>query len=83
MNCPQQDSSATKTRLARLSLTAILSASTLFWTSGCVRLVVIPADKEVVYLKLHQPSPKEGYLVPEAKMLEILDALGKREVQTR
>jgi len=47
------------------------------------RLVVIPADKEVVYLKLHQPSPKEGYLVPEAKMLEILDALGKREVQTR
>jgi len=47
------------------------------------RLVVIPADKEVVYLKLGQPSPKEGYLVPEAKMLEILDALGKREVQTR
>ena len=84
MNCPQQDSSATKTRLARLLLTAILSGSTLFWTGGCVtRLVVIPADKEVVYLKLHQPSPKEGYLVPEAKMLEILDALGKREVQTR
>jgi hypothetical protein len=83
MNCPQQDSSATKTRLARLLLTAMLSASTLSLTSGCVRLVVIPADKEVVYLKMHQPSPKEGYLVPEAKMLEILDALGKREVQAR
>ena len=72
-----------KTKLARQSLLGILLALTLCWTSGCVRLIVIPADKEVVYLKLNQPSPKEGYLVPEAKMLEILDALGRREVETR
>jgi len=72
-----------KTKLARLSLLGMLLASTLCSMTGCVRLVVIPADKEVVYLKLNQPSPKEGYLVPEAKMLEILDALGKREVETR
>ena len=83
MNCPQLDSSATKTRLARLLLTAMLSASTLSLTSGCTRLVVISSDKEVVRLRSGQTSPKDGYLVPDARMLEILDALGKREVQTR
>lgn len=72
-----------KTKLAKQSLLGMLLVSTLCLTSGCVRLIVIPADKEVVYLKLNQPSPKEGYLVPEAKMLEILDALGRREVQTK
>jgi len=51
--------------------------------TGCVRLVVIPADKEVVRLKAGQISPKSGYLVPDARMLEILDALGRREVETR
>jgi hypothetical protein len=48
-----------------------------------VRLVVIPADKEVVRVKAGQISPKDGYLVPDARMLEILDALGKREVETK
>ena len=72
-----------KTKLERSLLLGMLLASTLCLMTGCVRLIVIPADKEVVYLKLNQPSPKEGYLVPEAKMLEILDALGKREVETR
>ena len=72
-----------KTNLERSLLLGMLLASTLCSMTGCVRLIVIPADKEVVYLKLNQPSPKEGYLVPEAKMLEILDALGKREVETR
>ena len=72
-----------KTKLARRSLLGIFCLSTLCWTSGCVRLIVLPADKEVVYLKLNQPSPKEGYLVPKARMLEILDGLGNREVETR
>jgi hypothetical protein len=34
-------------------------------------------------LKAGQISPKNGYLVPDARMLEILDALGRREVETR
>ena len=72
-----------KTKLAKQSLLGMLLVSMLCLMSGCVRLVVIPSDKEVVYLKLGQPSPKEGYLIPEAKMLEILDALGKREVQIK
>ena len=72
-----------KTRLAKLSLLGILLASTFCSLTGCVRLVVIPADKEVVRVKAGQISPKDGYLVPDARMLEILDALGKREVESK
>jgi len=73
-----------KTRLARQSLLGILLLSSTFCSmTGCVRLVVIPADKEVVRVKAGQISPKDGYLVPDARMLEILDALGKREVETK
>jgi hypothetical protein len=28
-------------------------------------------------------APRSGYLVPKARMLEILDGLGNREVETR
>lgn len=72
-----------KTKLARSSLLVILLASMFCSMTGCTRLVVIPADKEVVRLKAGQVSPKNGYLVPDARMLEILDALGRREVETR
>ena len=72
-----------KTKLARSSLLVILLASMFCSMAGCTRLVVIPADKEVVRLKAGQISPKNGYLVPDARMLEILDALGRREVETR
>ena len=72
-----------KTKFERSLLLGMLLASTLCSMTGCVRLIVIPADKEVVRVKAGQISPKDGYLVPDARMLEILDALGKREVETR
>ena len=72
-----------KTNLARQSLLVMFCLSTLCWMTGCVRLIVLPADKEVVRVRAGQISPKDGYLVPDARMLEILDALGKREVETR
>jgi hypothetical protein len=46
--------------------------------SGCVNLVVIPADKEIVRIKAGEKASKDGYLVPDARMLEIMDALGKK-----
>ena len=72
-----------KTRLAQSSLLGMLLASMFCSMTSCVRLVVIPADKEVVRVKAGQISPKDGYLVPDARMLEILDALGKREVESK
>ena len=72
-----------KTKLERSLLLGMLLASMFCSMTGCVRLVVIPADKEVVRVRAGQISPKDGYLVPDARMLEILDALGKREVESK
>jgi len=68
-----------KTKLARSLLTATLTLSTALLTSGCAHSpVIIPADREVTWLKAGQPAPQPGYLVPEARMLEILDRLGEQ-----
>ena len=72
-----------KTKLAARLPGTILLGLMICWILGCTRLVVIPSDKEVVRLKAGQISPKSGYLVPDARMLEILDALGRREVETQ
>lgn len=73
-----------KTRLARQSLLGILLlSSTLCWMTGCVRLVVIPEDREISWQEAGKIAPRSGYLVPKARMLEILDGLGNREVETR
>lgn len=48
--------------------------------SSCSAIRVIPADKEVSYLPAGQSytAPKGGmWLVPPARMQEILDALSK------
>ena len=70
-----------KTRHARLLPVAAML--TLCWMNGCGHLVVIPSDKEVSWLETGQKAPQSGSLVPKARMLEILDGLGKREVETR
>lgn len=73
-----------KTKLARPSLLGILLLSSTFCSlTGCVRLVVIPADREISWQEAGQVAPRSGYLVPKARMLEILDGLGNREVETR
>ena len=72
-----------KTKLAKLSLLGMLLASTLCSMTGCVRLVVIPADREISWQEAGKVAPRSGYLVPKARMLEILDGLGNREVETR
>lgn len=66
-------------------LLATLMVSTFFWTTACVRLAVIPSDKQVIQLKPGQnfTPASAGYFVPQARMLEILDALGKREIEGR
>jgi len=51
--------------------------------TGCVRLVVIPEDREISWQEAGKIAPRSGYLVPKARMLEILDGLGNREVETR
>lgn len=47
---------------------------------GCKTYVVIPANREIILLKKNQPAPIQGYLVPPLRMLEILDALGQKEI---
>tara|TARA_R110000822_G_C15055073_1_gene466836 strand:+ start:290 stop:550 length:261 start_codon:yes stop_codon:yes gene_type:complete len=76
-------SNDTRTKHAELWLKLALAMLILCWMNGCVHLVVIPADKEVTWLDKGQKAPQSGYLVPKARMLEILDGLGKREVETR
>ena len=50
----------------------------LAWSSGCAtRVVVIPADKQVIPLEAGQTfkAPSTGWWVPDARMQEILHAL--------
>lgn len=50
----------------------------LAWLNGCAtRVVVIPADKQVLPLEAGQKftAPSNGWWVPEARMQEILHAL--------
>jgi len=49
--------------------------------TGCVRLVIIPANKEILRLKVGDKAPVDGYLVPDARMIEILDALDKKALE--
>ena len=56
---------------------------TLCSLTGYVRLVLIPADREISWQEAGKIAPRSGYLVPKARMLEILDGLGNREVETR
>ena len=73
-----------KTKLATQSLLKILLlASTFCSLTGCVRLVVISEDREISWQEAGKIAPRSGYLVPKARMLEILDGLGNREVETR
>jgi hypothetical protein len=69
-------------RTGRWWLTAMTMISIASLTSGCAsRPVVIPADKVVrqVYAGQVYVVPSDGYFVPKARMLEILDALAKRK----
>jgi hypothetical protein len=62
--------------LSMLTLTAILT--------GCAstRTEIISADREVIYLPAGQPyMPKaNGWFVPDARMLEIKNALSKARI---
>jgi hypothetical protein len=44
-------------------------------------LVIIPANKEILRLKVGDKAPVDGYLVPDARMIEILDALDKKALE--
>ena len=76
-------SNDTRTRPDELWLKLTLVMLMLCWMTGCVRLVVIPADREISWQEAGKVAPRSGYLVPKARMLEILDGLGNREVETR
>ena len=59
-------------------LRAMALLSMLGWSSGCAtRVVVIPADKQVLPLEAGQKftAPSSGWWVPDARMQEILHAL--------
>jgi hypothetical protein len=59
-------------------LRVTLLLSMLAWSSGCAtRVVVIPADKQVIPLEAGQTfkAPSTGWWVPDARMQEILHAL--------
>lgn len=79
-------SSAEKMRTGQSPLVRLVSwmsiASLLICSTGCLhpRVVVIPADREVRFLKAGQSlvAPTDLYLVPPARMQEILRALGER-----
>lgn len=61
--------------------TVMLGLCLVWWTSGCARLVVIAADREITRLRAGEKATRDGYLVPDARMLEILDALGRKQVE--
>lgn len=59
-------------------LRVTLLLSMLAWLNGCAtRVVVIPADKQVLPLEAGQTfkAPSSGWWVPDARMQEILHAL--------
>ena len=59
-------------------LRVTLLLSMLGWSNGCAtRVVVIPADKQVIPLEAGQTfkAPSTGWWVPDARMQEILHAL--------
>lgn len=59
-------------------LRAMALLSMLAWLNGCAtRVVVIPADKQVLPLEAGQTfkAPSTGWWVPDARMQEILHAL--------
>jgi hypothetical protein len=59
-------------------LRATLLLSMLAWSNGCAtRVVVIPADRQVIPLEAGQTfkAPSTGWWVPDARMQEILHAL--------
>lgn len=59
-------------------LRAMALLSMLVWLNGCAtRVVVIPADKQVLPLEAGQKftAPSSGWWVPDARMQEILHAL--------
>ena len=59
-------------------LRVTLLLSMLAWSSGCAtRVVVIPADRQVIPLEAGQTfkAPSTGWWVPDARMQEILHAL--------
>ena len=73
---PPSPTASPKWTLNWLRVTLLLSM--LAWLNGCAtRVVVIPADREVVPLKAGQNfrAPSTGWWVPDARMQEILHAL--------
>jgi len=59
-------------------LRVMLLLSMLAWSNGCAtRVVVIPADRQVIPLEAGQTfkAPSTGWWVPDARMQEILHAL--------
>jgi len=59
-------------------LRVTLLLSILGWSNGCAtRVVVIPADRQVIPLQAGQTftAPSTGWWVPDARMQEILHAL--------
>ena len=75
MNQPSPTASPTWTA-NWLRVTLLLSM--LAWSSGCAtRVVVIPADRQVIPLEAGQTfkAPSTGWWVPDARMQEILHAL--------
>ena len=56
-----------------------IALSTLIWT-GCAHYKVIEADKTVRRVKAHQTftAPVDGWFVPDARWLELREALADK-----
>lgn len=85
MTRPFSISSAFSKRTARLrgATLMLLIASLLILSAGCKRLIVIPADKTVIRLQTNESFRPTipGYFVPDARMLEILEQLSKKQLE--
>lgn len=74
-------------RVARTAWMMSIACWSLVCATGCGllsrKVVVIPADKQVRYLKAGQTytATNDTYLVPPARMQEILRALGTNTAQ--
>lgn len=67
-------------------LFAILNcAMALAMCTGCAsqkELIVVSADREITFVKSGELSTREGYLVPAARMKEILEALADEQLKS-
>lgn len=67
------------------SVLAVIAASTITLTSGCIRYRILDSNKEILRIQKSEQfvAPRDGYFVPDARMLEIGEALNREVLKLK